>query len=153
MMKLQIQLHAVLTLLPRCRSFSGRISLGYTQTVAWKPMVNARIETSIHNATLRELPIRPSDVDLPPWKINSMAAAPIPACVFMLGTFSTAYIKPVWVAMTPAIRATMDKRGGLRPMRSIRNPARVVSIGKPQKVVSRLTRNETRHKKPGVQNA
>ena len=55
--KLQIQLALVEILLPRWRSLSGRISDGYTHTVAWKPMVKA------------------------PSKMNSMAAAPMPAAV------------------------------------------------------------------------
>ena len=39
MIKLQIQLLAVEIALPFCRSLSGRISLGYTHTVAWNPTV------------------------------------------------------------------------------------------------------------------
>ena len=39
--KLQIQLLAVEILEPFCRRRRGKISDGYTQTVAWKPMVKA----------------------------------------------------------------------------------------------------------------
>jgi len=54
-MKLQIQLEAVDMELPFWRALRGSISLGYTHTVAWKPIVKA------------------------PWKMKSMAAAPMPA--------------------------------------------------------------------------
>jgi len=58
-------LHAVETPLPRCRKRRGRISEGYTQTVAWKPIVNA------------------------PSKRNSITAAPIPHPFAMLVLFCT----------------------------------------------------------------
>lgn len=54
-MKLQIQFAAVDIDEPFWRALRGKISDGYTQTVAWKPIVKA------------------------PWKMNNMAAAPIPA--------------------------------------------------------------------------
>ena len=54
MIKFMIQLEAVDIELPTWRALSGKISDGYTHTVAWKPIVKA------------------------PWKMKSIAAAAMP---------------------------------------------------------------------------
>ena len=94
---LMIQLLAVEMEEPRWRRRRGRISEGYTQTVAWKPMVKA------------------------PWKMKSMVAAPIPAMCAMEVLCCTWKMSAAWTAMTAAMTLIIERRSGRRPMRSIRN--------------------------------
>lgn len=61
------------------------LTYGYTQTVAWKPMVKA------------------------PWNTKSIAAAAMPAPVADAVRFSTWYIRAACTAMTAAIRLIMER--------------------------------------------
>jgi hypothetical protein len=70
---------------------------GYTQTVAWKPMVNA------------------------PWKMKSIAAAAIPAPAAEAVWYCTWYMSAACTAITAAMTLIMDSRSGLLPILSIKN--------------------------------